>query len=157
MVNTLFDMINSLGRTHTAGIVAYKDDSVLLVRHTEKSRLPSGIYGFPAGRVERREEAIDTAIRELFEETGLVTFHQYLHPLQKRYSTIRTKSGAEKFDFQPYYCNIYSGEEKSSDKTIPEWVRLKDLGGRFLLNPDILDIAINNYEKYRIQKSMLEK
>ena len=42
-------------KTIAVGIVLYKEKSVLLVKHTEKARLLTGIYNFPAGRVEEGE------------------------------------------------------------------------------------------------------
>ncbi len=41
-------------RTCSVGVVIYKGNKVLLVRHTESARLPTDSYGFPAGRGGRR-------------------------------------------------------------------------------------------------------
>lgn len=55
----------------TAGALAVwtADGSVLLVR----SRTGEGLWGFPGGILHRREHALDGALRELHEETGVRT------------------------------------------------------------------------------------
>ena len=58
-------------RTICVGIIAYKENSVLLVEHTELARLPTGTYGFPAGRVDDADKSRkEAAVREFNEETN---------------------------------------------------------------------------------------
>ena len=61
------------GMIKTVGILIIKDNKVLLVRHEEAASHVTGIYGLPAGRLEKEETEIQGAIRELKEETGLIT------------------------------------------------------------------------------------
>ncbi|MFN7065606.1 MAG: NUDIX hydrolase [Aquificaceae bacterium] len=49
----------------SAGGVLLKDKEVLLIKN------PSGFWTFPKGLIERGESAEETAIREVFEETGI--------------------------------------------------------------------------------------
>lgn len=49
----------------SCGIVVFKDNMVLLVHHN------LGHYGFPKGHVEFGESDGETALREVFEETGI--------------------------------------------------------------------------------------
>jgi 8-oxo-dGTP diphosphatase len=52
-----------------AGVVCLKDDQVLLIRRGKAPRL--GEWTLPGGRIEPGERAVDAALRELREETGV--------------------------------------------------------------------------------------
>jgi 8-oxo-dGTP pyrophosphatase MutT (NUDIX family) len=157
MYDIMFPLGITFGRTRTAGVVVYQDDSVLLVEHTGKSRLPAGTMGFPAGRVERYDgDTIDTAIREAFEETGIRIERQHLYHLEKKYNKIMTKKGQRRFVFEPFMCDEFTGEPRSTDKTIPKWFRVEYLQNNsdkmLLTNPDVVEIAVKNFERYRLHK-----
>ena len=49
----------------SAGVVVFKDDLVLIIKHK------NGHIDFPKGHVEGNETLKETAIREVFEETGI--------------------------------------------------------------------------------------
>ncbi len=51
------------------GIVCLRGDSVLLIRRGTPPR--QGEWSLPGGRIERGERAMDAALRELREETGV--------------------------------------------------------------------------------------
>jgi len=51
------------------GVVCLKDDAVLLIRRGKPPRM--GEWSLPGGRIELGERAIDAALRELGEETGV--------------------------------------------------------------------------------------
>ncbi len=136
-----------MSRTLCAGVVLYEPDSVLLVRHTEKAKLPTGSYGFPAGRVEEGEIPEDTAVRELGEETGLITSVEYLRKLPEKPSRLAMKNGFEDFIFRPFLCTHYWGQLKPSEKTIPEFVRLYRLHDLFLISDDVEDISRRYYTR----------
>lgn len=51
------------------GVVCLKDDTVLLIRRGKPPRM--GEWSLPGGRIEPGERAIDAAVRELAEETGV--------------------------------------------------------------------------------------
>ncbi len=52
------------------GVVCLRGDEVLLIRRGTPPRL--GEWSLPGGRIEPGEKAIDAALRELREETGVV-------------------------------------------------------------------------------------
>ena len=52
------------------GVVCLKGDQVLLIRRGTPPRL--GEWSLPGGRIESGERAVDAALRELVEETGVV-------------------------------------------------------------------------------------
>ena len=126
-------------RTHCAGVVLYETDKVLLVKHTEAARPPTGSYGFPAGRVEPGKTAAQTAVRELREEAGLVARVDGLKHVETVLSGVPGMD--EDFRYDIFLCDLFSGVLRASDKTIPEWVPMPSLSGLYVLAPDVLLIA----------------
>jgi len=59
----------------SCGIVLFHSDEFLLIQHSEKSDNAIGHWDFPKGHVEIGETEIETATRELGEETGISEFH----------------------------------------------------------------------------------
>lgn len=55
--------------TPVVGVVCLKGDQVLLIRRGKPPRL--GEWSLPGGRIEPGERALDAALRELKEETGV--------------------------------------------------------------------------------------
>ena len=56
------------------GIVLFYSDEFLLIQHPAKSNGAEGHWDFPKGHVEGSETELETAKRELIEETGIVDF-----------------------------------------------------------------------------------
>lgn len=55
--------------TPAVGVVCLKDGEVLLIRRGKAPR--QGEWSLPGGRIEPGERAVDAALRELYEETGV--------------------------------------------------------------------------------------
>lgn len=111
----------------TVGVLVFKDDKVLLVKHGEKASNISGSYGLPAGRLEEGETEIEAAIRELREETGLVSTSETMKllPLDIPPADIQRSDGSiKRFSITVFLCRYYTGEMKQDFETIPEWVSL---------------------------------
>lgn len=51
------------------GVVCLKNDQVLLIQRGQPPR--AGEWSLPGGRIEAGERAVDAALRELYEETGI--------------------------------------------------------------------------------------
>lgn len=85
----------------TAGVVAFTEDRkrVLLIKHSESAGHKTGVWGIPAGKVEKGENELMTAVRELAEEAGIeVEDLQELMPLPQTYSaTIERKDGMKHY------------------------------------------------------------
>ncbi len=91
---------------------------------------------------EEGETSLVAAIRELEEETGLIASPEYLHEIPDvKKSRLKMEEGFEDFTFQPFLCTRYEGELRSSEKTIPEFVKLNCLDGLNLVADDVKDIA----------------
>lgn len=102
----------------------------------------NGILGLPAGKIDPGETAIETAARELEEETGLVTSVADLVPLPSKYqATITQKDGTKIFDWYVFLCKKYEGELKKTDETEPFWVEVEELGSIELL-PNVHDAIL---------------
>ena len=142
-------------RTVCVGVVAIKDNSVLLVKHTKNARLPTDAYGFPAGRFDKEiDDSLKTAtVREFEEETGLQTQIDYLVPLEVKRSTLKMKNGTEDFEFHPYYCKKYWGDLKPSKQNIPEFVEITDLNKIQVIADDVKEISKNVYFKIKTIES----
>ena len=145
-------------RTICVGVIAIKEDSVLLVKHTQNARLPTGAYGFPAGRF---DEKIDisleaAAVREFEEETGLQTQVDFLEPLEIKRSTLTMKNGTEDFEFHPYFCHQYLGNLKPSEQNIPEFIKLNDLDNIKITTDDVRTLSREVYERKYYKKKTIE-
>lgn len=130
----------ALNEIRTSGVLIVRDNKVLLVNHGKGASHMTGSYGLPAGRVRDGETEIDCAIRELEEETGLITSPEYLEALPKKYhATIQRKEGIKNFNLSVFLCKNYSGELKSSDEANPEWIETDKLPEYNLL-PNVAEI-----------------
>ena len=61
----------------SCGIVLFNSDEFLLIQHPTKSNGDEGHWDFPKGHVEGNETELETAKRELIEETGIVNFRLF--------------------------------------------------------------------------------
>ena len=61
----------------SCGIVLFNSDEFLLIQHPTKSNGDEGHWDFPKGHVEGSETELETAKRELIEETGIVNFRLF--------------------------------------------------------------------------------
>ncbi|MFH1001378.1 MAG: NUDIX hydrolase [Bacteroidota bacterium] len=112
----------------TAGVLICLNNKVLLVRHGEKAGHLNDTYGIPAGRIELGEKSIDAAVRELFEETGLITSIEYLEKVPETYTAaIARKDGVKTFSQENFLCKHWDGELKANNETIPEWITITEI------------------------------
>ena len=58
----------------SCGFVLFNSDEFLLIQHPTKSNGDDGHWDFPKGHVEGNETELETAKRELIEETGIAEF-----------------------------------------------------------------------------------
>lgn len=85
------------------GIVCNEHDEVLLQRRGD-----SDAWGFPGGAMELGESAEETAIREIYEETGLVVKIEHLIGVYTKYS--HHYSGGDKAQTITFFFNANLSE-----------------------------------------------
>lgn len=136
----------------TSGVVVLNNNMVLLVKHLANAHHLINTYGLPAGKIENGITAIETAQKELFEETGLSVSQESLVQLPKVYvAKIQQKDGTKTFSIEVFYCTHWQGTiHQNENKTIPQWIQISSLD-KFLLIGDTLEIindAIKFYKKF---------
>ncbi|HET9947022.1 MAG TPA: NUDIX hydrolase [Patescibacteria group bacterium] len=131
-----------------AGIIVFKNDTVLLVRHKENASHLTGLYGIPAGTIASGESEQQTAVRELREETGLLTSEDDLveYPENFYIADIERKEGMRKCSLRVFICHNYEGDIESLNETVPEWISLSDLTSYPLL-PNVQQM-VTDAKKY---------
>ncbi len=113
----------------TVGVVVFRDDKVLLVRHKAGAGHPEGSYGLPAGRLNDGEDFVTAALRELNEETGLIAVPENLEKLDKMYYAAlpRSDGTTKNYSWTVYICHQWQGELKDDHETIPEWISISQI------------------------------
>ena len=114
-------------RRHYAVVILFEEDRVLLVRHKEGSRHPTGLYTIPGGEFELCDTDMrDTAVREIEEETGLKINRKRLVRLGKYNFTMQRRVGEEGLTTTLYACNRFLGDLRGGSETEPCWVKIDD-------------------------------
>ena len=102
-----------------------------------------GTYGIPAGRIRlaQNEKPIETAVRELYEETGITIESSILTQLPTHYRATLDRSDGSRKNFEMIvFAGIYtSGKLRKSKETTPEWVVVARLHHYNLLR-NVLDM-----------------
>ncbi len=133
---------NYMKTIETIGVVALKENDVLLVEHTDYAGLPTGSYGLPAGTRRKSESEIAAGRREFNQESGYSTRNIYLQQLPTTYTAVMIRKNKEVLmSMKVFYCRKLRGVLKNSNETIPCWMPIKNLSTINLL-PNVLN-AIN--------------
>src|SRR4051812_6423175 len=113
----------------TAAVVVISENKVLLVKHGPKAKHYEGVYGLPSGKVEPEETELQTAARELTEETGLIAQGALIDfPNNFFHANIEMKDGITRsYSWKVFLSTEFSGELKASLETSPTWVNIRDL------------------------------
>ena len=104
-----------------------KGGKVLLVESGEESDHETGTFGLPSGIVEKGESEIETAARELAEETGLVSTSEALIEFPENFfiAEIKRKDGSKKtFTWKVFLCKNCAGRLRATRESTPKWVHI---------------------------------
>lgn len=119
--------------------VVLRDDHVLLARRERRGEM---LWGFPGGHVEWGESALDAAVRELAEETGV-------RARPERYLTnvdvlIAGAGGATEVHYllAVVLCRYLDGEAQAADDIAEaRWVSFADVeAGRLTLHDQVAEV-----------------
>ena len=111
-----------------------KDGKVIATKYKEKNK-KAGYYDIPGGKIENGENSIQTAIREMKEETGLeVRNLKYKGKMIIEYPN-------RIFDFDVFITNESEGEPQEFEENTSEWMEINELlqKEKILSNIMILD------------------
>jgi 8-oxo-dGTP pyrophosphatase MutT (NUDIX family) len=130
--------------------LVFQDGKILLVKHGEEAEHLTGVYGIPGGRPSQGESIINTAARELFEETGLRASKKDLRefPNNEYTADIKRKNGVKRMTMTVFICTKFQGELKSSGESVPEWVEIGKLD-RYNLVPNVKKATLAGYRFFR--------
>ena len=65
----------------SATVACINNNQILLLRRGPTAKWKAGMYCLPGGKLEKGETLKDGGLRELFEETGIVTYRDSLTPV----------------------------------------------------------------------------
>src|SRR3989344_2351684 len=123
----------------TAAVVILKGDQTLLVRHGSGANHYEGVYGLTGGKLETEETEIQTATREMNEETGLQPIGELIDfPDSLFFAEIEMKDGITRnFSWKVFLCNNFEGNLKKTEETEPLWVNINELDKYAPLLPNV--------------------
>lgn len=134
----------------SVGIVVIKNGQALLVKHGEAAEHITGIVGVPGGRIDQGESFKAAAVRELMEETGLITTEGKMLQLPKKYEADISRKNGEVLRFVDtvFVCTEFEGELVATDETEPIWVSIDAMDSMELLpNTKAMVLDGVNYAK----------
>lgn len=129
----------------TVGVVAVRDNSILLVCHDAGGGHVTGTYGLPGGRVNDHETEQEAAAREFKEETGLIAETEDFYEFEENHiiADVPRKDGTKvRMGWRIFKIQNFLGELKASSETTPVWLALRqveDLESKNKLAPNVLN------------------
>lgn len=96
------------------------DSKVMVIKYKEPNRR-AGWYDIPGGKIEKDETPIQTAIREVFEETTLV-----VDKLERKGNLI-VEYPDRIFDFEVFITKQFSGIPADLQENSSEWIEIDKL------------------------------
>ena len=92
------------------GVICFRGEDVLLVKRGTPPR--KGEWSIPGGRIEANETQRDAALRELFEETGIMA------ALESKVATIDAEFENYNYRLHDYAARWISGEPQFGDDAV---------------------------------------
>jgi len=107
---------NAKGVRATAGLVVIQNNKVLLVHPTNAPWY--GTYSIPKGGLDKKEDPLEAAIRETWEETGIKIKRKHISTKDAGYIDYTNKKG--KVYKRVYYFLAYPKKEITNDMFEPQ-------------------------------------
>lgn len=92
------------------GVICFRGEDVLLIKRGTPPR--KGEWSIPGGRIEANETQCDAALRELFEETGIMA------ALESKVATIDAEFENYNYRLHDYAARWISGEPQFGDDAV---------------------------------------
>lgn len=126
--------------------VLFKDGKVLLVRRANPP--DAGLWGFPGGKIERGETVKDAAVRELYEETGIVSNASKAFNAVDAFDFDSSGKLRHHFVLVAVLCIWVSGDPLAGDDALEaNFFDIKDLINTDLaLSLDVKEVALQAFE-----------
>lgn len=118
-----------MNRIPTVGVVIIYDKRVLLVEHGEGAGHLTGSLGTPGGRIDKGESAIQAAVREVKEETGLTVNKEDLTEIPYIYEADIPRKNNEILyvSHTVFATDKFTGKLQKTDETTPQWIEIDRL------------------------------
>ena len=107
------------------GVICFRGEDVLLIKRGTPPR--KGEWSIPGGRIEANETQRDAALRELFEETGIMA------AIESKVATIDAQFENYNYRLHDYAARWISGEPQFGDDAVD---------ARFVSPADLDDLGI---------------
>ena len=148
----MYSEVDSQGRQFSALVVLKKGDKfLLLLRPTGSNVKFPNMWSFPGGGSEKGEEPLQTAIREVYEETGL---RVYPEDLKLLYQTISSDDDKNVYFFS---CEKWSGvldqHKVSTEHQKAAWVKFSDMK-KYKMPPNNLNLIKKLANKTLVGKNI---
>ena len=121
------------------GVICFRGDDVLLIKRGTAPR--KGEWSIPGGRIEAGESERDAALRELFEETGIMA------ALESKVATIDAQFKDYNYRLHDYAARWISGEPQFGDDAADaRFVAPQELGalGMWPKTREVIETARNS-------------
>lgn len=128
-------------RIATVGVLAIRNNQVLLVKHGEAAHHVLGVYGLPGGRLDNGESLLNAAAREFQEETGLTPNKLSMVQLPTIYEAdiLRRNGEILPTSWNVFVVKDFSGNLIKSEETEPDWIDIDKVSSLSLL-PNTEDV-----------------
>lgn len=148
--------ISSVAGRFSVNVVENDENEILLLKRSAAGKYGPGLWGFPAGHIERGESPEDCAFRELSEETGPGVSVELI----KRHGPVTDEIAGKIYEFHLFHLRWLGGEIRlNHEHTDYAWVSRDDYPRYPVMKGVDLDLLYLNVwpEEYLTNKDKIEE